>query len=470
MQDDATPATARARETGRARGSVIAIIGAGFSGTMAAVHLLRTLPPDYSVLLCERSGRFARGLAFASSGTPHVLNVRSTNMSAFPDQPAHFEEWLDRGSARGGAESVRTEAGRFATRRLYGSYLRALLYEALQRAPGRLRLQPEAVDSIVPTPGGYRLLGGGGRSWDVAGVVLAVGNLPSRRLSDGVVFHDPWADDATSGLLAGRPMLVVGTGLTMVDLVLATREHGFAGPIVVLSRRGLLPQRHAAPGGTWPKPEFTAEERVSLLAMLRRVRAEVAAAAEGGIGWRAVIDALRPVTVELWRGLPARERSRFLRHLRPYWDVHRHRTAPDVADAFEAMLTAGTVQVRRGRLGAIERRGDGAVVSWQPRGGGDAQTLSVQRVIFATGVPASDEGDPLIASLSKQGLARIEPHGLGLAVTEALQIIGSDGEVTPGLWALGPIVRGAFWECTAVPDIRVQARMVADEIARACVG
>jgi uncharacterized NAD(P)/FAD-binding protein YdhS len=168
--------------------------------------------------------------------------------------------------------------------------------------------------------------------------------------------------------------------------------------------------------------------------------------------------------------LPARERSRFLRHLRPYWDVHRHRTAPDVADAFEAMLADGVVQVRRGRLGAIERHGDGAVVSWQPRGGGDAQTLSVQRVIFATGVPASDAGDPLIASLSKQGLARIEPHGLGLAVTEALQLIGADGGVAPCLWALGPLVRGVFWECTAVPDIRVQARMVAEEIARTYAG
>ena len=183
-----------------------------------------------------------------------------------------------------------------------------------------------------------------------------------------------------------------------------------------------------------------------------------------------MIDALRPVTVELWRGLPQLERDRFLRHLRPYWDVHRHRMAPDVAAAFEAMLAAGEVQVRRGRLGAIERRGDGAVVSWHPRGGGDARTLEVQRVIFATGVPASDQGDPLIASLSAQGLSRIEPHGLGLAVTEALQLIGAGGNVTPRLWALGPVVRGVFWECTAVPDIRVQARMVAEEVARTCAG
>jgi len=464
MQDVTTPAEAQAREAGR----VIAIIGAGFSGTMAAIHLLRTLPPDCSILLCERSGRFARGLAFASSGTPHLLNVRAANMSGFPDQPDHFQEWLDQRGDSAGDEVAQTEAGRFATRRLYGTYLRSLLYEALQRAPGRLRLQTEAVEGILSVPGGYQLVGAGGRITEVAGVVLAVGNLPSRRRSDGVVFHDPWADDAATRLMAGRPMLVVGTGLTMVDLVLATRKHGFIGPIVVLSRRGLLPQRHAAPGGTWPRPDFTAEERVSLLALLRRVRAEVRTAAARGIGWRAVIDALRPVTVELWRGLPAGERSRFLRHLRPYWDVHRHRTAPDVADAFEAMLADGSVKVQRGRLGSIERSGDGAMVWWLPRGGGDAQTLSVQRVIFATGVPASDEGDPLTASLSKQGLARIEPHGLGLAVTEALQIIGADGEVTPGLWALGPIVRGVFWECTAVPDIRVQARMVAEAVAKVC--
>src|ERR1700722_20306621 len=175
---------------------------------------------------------------------------------------------------------------------------------------------------------------------------------------------------------------------------------------------------------------------------------------------------MRPVTVELWRGLPPRERDRFLRHLRPYWDVHRHRMAPDVADAFEAMLAEGAVEVVRGRLATIERRGDGAVVCWRPRGGTDARTLTVQRVIFATGVPASDERDPLIASLAAQGLARIEPNGLGLAVDETLQLVGADGQVTPFLWALGPIVRGMFWECTAVPDIRVQARMVGDAVAQ----
>ena len=463
MQDTVVPATDFARSSG---GGVIAIIGAGFSGTMAAIHLLRTLPVDHRVLLCERSGRFARGLAYASSGAPHLLNVRAANMSAFPDQPKHFVQWLDRQDARAAAEVAISDAGRFATRRLYGRYLRALLFETLQRAPGRLRLQTTAVEGISSTPGGYRLLGAGGRTTDVAGVVLAVGNLPSRRRSDGVVFHDPWTDDATIGLTAGRPMLVVGSGLTMVDLALAMRQHGFVGPIAVLSRRGLLPQRHAASGGSWPTPKFTAAERVSLLAMLRHVRADVRAAAARGIGWRAVIDALRPVTVELWRGLPQRERDRFLRHLRPYWDVHRHRMAPDVANAFEAMLAAGEVQVRRGRLGAIERRGADAMVSWRPRGGGDVRTLEVQRVIFATGVPASDERDPLIASLSAQGLARIEPHGLGLVVTDALQLIGAAGSVTPRLWALGPVVRGVFWECTAVPDIRVQARLVAEEIAR----
>ena len=323
---------------------------------------------------------------------------------------------------------------------------------------------------MAPTPGGYRLVGAGGRATEVAGLVLAVGNLPSRLRSDGVVFHDPWVDDATTGLAAGRPMLVIGTGLTMVDLALAMRGHGFGGPIMVLSRRGLLPQRHAAPGGTWPTPDFSPAERASVLALLRRVRAEVRAAAARGIGWRAVIDALRPVTVELWRGLPPAERDRFLRHLRPYWDVHRHRMAPDVADAFEAMLAGGAVQVLRGRLATVERRGEDALVAWRPRGGGAARTLTVQRVIVATGVPASDERDPLIASLASQGLARIEPHGLGLAVTEALQLIGAGGEVTPGLWALGPIVRGVFWECTAVPDIRVQARMVADEIAKTYAG
>ena len=179
-----------------------------------------------------------------------------------------------------------------------------------------------------------------------------------------------------------------------------------------------------------------------------------------------MIDGLRPITAELWRGLPATERTRFLRHLRPWWDAHRHRIAPTVADRFEAMLREGKLTIRRGRVRDVERDGKCAVVSVQGLGAGPVERLTIQRLIYTTGPGSAAGTDALINSLIAQGLARTDPQGIGLQVTDALELVGADGAPTPRLWALGPIVRGVFWECTAVPDIRQQARAAADVIAR----
>lgn len=440
---------------------VVAIIGAGFSGTMAAIHLRHVLPPDHVIYLFDRTGRFARGPAYAATDAPHLLNVRSVNMSALPDDPGHFERWLAAQSARLPDEVARTEAGVFATRRLYGRYLRALLYEEMAASGGRVRLGADEVTGLSRIPEGWRLQCSSGREVVAAGIVLAIGNLPSKQPCDGVVHYDPWAPAATAGLRPDEPVLIVGTGLTMIDLALGMRARGFAGPIVALSRRGLTPQRHGEGGPAWPCPDFTTAERASLLGMLRRVRAEIRQAALQGVGWRPVIDGLRPATAALWQGLPPAERSRFLRHVRPFWDIHRHRMAPAAAQRYDALIAAGALRIKRGRLVGVEAADGCAQVSVQGRGSGAAETLRVQRVIYATGAAAAAAADGLVAGLLAAGLARTDQHGMGLDVTETLELAGGSRA-----WALGPIVRGVFWECTAVPDIRVQARMIAGQVAR----
>ena len=450
-------------------GPAVAIIGAGFSGTMAAIHLRRVLPPDYIVVLFDRTGRFARGPAYAMSKTPHLLNVRSVNMSALPDDPSHFERWLGGQASHWPGEVQTTEVGTFATRRLYGRYLRALLYEEMTLSGGRVRLCASDTVGLTPSNGGWTLHLAGGRSMTAAAVVLAVGNLPSTRPSDGLVFHDPWATQATAGLCQDEPVLIVGTGLTMVDLALGMRAQGFGGPIIALSRRGLVPQRHGPPAPPTPGPNFNESTRRSLPLLLRAMRRHLRAAAADGSDWRPLIDGLRPVTAALWRGLPRQERERFLRHLRPYWDVHRHRMAPGVADAFAALIEGGTLQLKRGRVSGIERlSGPGgplARVSIRDHGAAAADTMEVQRVIHATGIGAGTAQDGLIADLISAGQARTDEHGMGLDVTETLRVIDHDGHPQARLWALGPIVRGVFWECTAVPDIRLQARLIATEMA-----
>lgn len=435
----------------------IAVIGSGFSGTIAAIQLSRTVACDRPILLCERSESFALGLAYATSLPHHLLNVRAANMSAFPAEPRHFEAWL----AQEGAGAHHTEAGAFASRGTYGRYLKAILLDAICRCdlPGQLRPLPDAVVDLVPTAEGYELVGAGGRRFRVAGAVLATGHVPPPVPADPRHVTDPWRAGATTGLDPDLPVLILGLGLTMVDILLALRAGGFRGPVVALSRRGLLPQRHRATR-PWPMPDFAAEERRSVRQAMRRLRREVAAAAAHGVDWRAVVDSIRPITAELWRGWPEAEQRRFLRHVRRWWDIHRHRMAPPNADALEAELAAGSLRTVAGRVKGMRFEADAVRVDYQGVAG--PAELSVQRVISATGLESAVRTtDPFMRSLVRRGLVRWDRLGFGIDVSDGLEAIGRDGRPVRGLWALGPVTRGIFWECIAVPDIREQAERLA---------
>jgi len=230
---------------------------------------------------------------------------------------------------------------------------------------------------------------------------------------------------------------------------------------VAMSRGGLLPTRHA-PVATWPTPHFTLAEEQSLPLLMAQLRDQAFAAAEQGVDWRAVIDSMRPITASLWSRLPLAERRRFLRHARRYWDVHRHRMAPPHADLIESMVNEGSLQVLGGRIASMESTGPAVRVHYTPRGAKAEEVLPVQRVILASGLEHIDRTrDPLMQRLLDRGLIRVDKQGLGLDVTDGLNVVRQDGTPAERIWALGPIVRGVFWECVAVPDIRVQASHVA---------
>ncbi len=441
----------------------IAVIGAGFSGTIAALQLLRRLPQDQPVLLCERSPEFGRGLAYATGDNNHLLNVRATNMSALSDEPLHFQDWLKRHAEQASSTDGlhETEAGLFASRGLYGQYLRSILDYVMRETAGhaQLRLMPDDVLDVLSTDhGGYELVCASGQHLPVAGVVLAVGNLPHEESDDPNICRNAWGEKAWRPLDPDRPVLVVGTGLTMVDVAISLRRRGFKGGVIALSRGGLLPARHAAVATPWPTPHFTMAEETSLQQLMARLRDEVFAAAEAGIDWRAVIDSMRPVTSSIWSRLPQAERRRFLRHARRYWDVHRHRLAPPHADLIDEMIAEGALCVLGGRIRSMADGADGVRVRYSPRDGAGEAELLVQRVIMASGVEhISRTRDPLMQRLIDRGLVRVDAQGLGLDVTDGLNVVRADGTPAERIWALGPIVRGVFWECVAVPDIRVQA-------------
>ena len=436
----------------------VAVIGGGFSGTMAAIQLARVLQADQPILLCERGTAFGTGVAYSTALPGHLLNVRAANMSAFASDPAHFDAWISAGGPEDDVHAHRTEAGLFASRGTYGRYLKSILYEALRRGnnPGQLRLLPDEIVDCARTADGFELVSGSGRRYRARAVVLATGHVPPAPSPDRRYVTDPWMPGAVEGLERTAPVLVLGTGLTMVDIVLSLRQHGFAGPIIALSRRGALAQPHQ-PTTPWPMPAFSAEERGSVRLLMRRLRAEAKAARRHGADWRAVVDSIRPITAEIWRGWSKPERRRFLRHARRWWDVHRHRMAPPNAAAIEAAIADGSLSVLAGRVTGMRFDVDAVRVAYQT-GAGTTEALAVQRVIAATGFESAVRTrDRLMQRLIEAGLVRLDALGFGIEVTENLEVVGADGAVVPNLWALGPIVRGMFWECIAVPDIRQQA-------------
>jgi uncharacterized NAD(P)/FAD-binding protein YdhS len=438
----------------------IAVIGGGFSGAATALHLARLLRGGPPVTLFERTGRVGPGLAYGTVSPSHILNVRAANMSAFPDDPAHFERWLALDSGQAG-DRHESEAGLFASRRLYARYL-CDTFDAEGGARAH-RVSAEIVD-CERDRGGFILTDASGTQHFAGTVVLATGHVAPHAAVDPRHVTDPWDPRFLTGLDPVEPILIRGTALTMVDVVLTLREAGFTGPITALSRRGALPQAHCTTL-PWPLPKLEDRERATVLGVMRRLRREVALARHDGVDWRAVIDAIRPITADIWQGWSLDERRRFLRHARRWWDIHRHRMAPPVAARLADEVRKGALLVENGRLSDLIPEKDGLRACWTGRGG-EKRDLLCQRVIDAVGLVGMRDVRPgLIDRLISRGLARIDLLGMGLDVGDDLNVRAADGRPVSGLWALGPMVRGTFWECIAVPDIRRQAAACAARVA-----
>ncbi|MET0272622.1 MAG: FAD/NAD(P)-binding protein [Phenylobacterium sp.] len=430
--------------------STVAVIGGGFSGLLTAIHLLRS-DPTLVVRLVERSPRFGRGRAYQTAHPDHLLNVRASNMSAFPDRPEHFREWLGDGPDA------------FVSRGRYGDYLQGLLREAVSdpTRAGRFLLEADEAVAIEPVGGRHRVMLGLGRDFEADAVVLALGLLPPAPppgASPEVLAHpayvaDPWRLDPATA--PEGEILLLGSGLTMVDLALSLA--GESRRLTALSRHGLVSRSHGPTGATPPPEGALTTPRVALRSL--RVQAEK-------VGWREAVDSIRPLTSDIWRGWSASQRRRFLRHARPWWDVHRHRMAPAIAARLSGLVVSADLEVLAGRLEAVELEGEGFRVRYRPRGETGTVTRDFAAIVNCTG----PRGDPeevevgLLADLRRRGALRRDPLGLGLDVDDALRVIGADGRPTPGLFAVGPLTRAAVWEALAVPDLRTQTADVARSV------
>lgn len=441
------------------------VVGGGFSGALFALRAVEN--PANRVVLIERGSAVGRGVAYGACDGYHRLNVPLFRMEV--GLVPGFEEWLRRHRPEELAVGGDSPRDAFVTRRAFGAYIEAMTERAI--AAGRLtRLRGQVVE--IGREGEPYVALQDGRLLTGTHVVLATGNLPptTPRIADAgvldssVFIPDPWhlQDDRLPA--PDRTVLLIGTGLTMVDVALRLARGGHTGPIVALSRHGLLPGRHVQ-GGQW-RNAFESGP-LPPRAAFRRLRQEASAAQAQGVPWQRVVDAIRPSLASLWISWTQDERRRFLRHCRTLWDVRRHRMPQSVAAEIDGLLAAN-LSIRAGRIELLERREDGAVVTFRPRGARDSLAIEVASIVNCTGPRSSFEGmnEPAFVKLKERGLVVPDELGLGIR-TFGCAVLDRYGMPSDWLFALGPLTRPEWWEITAVPEISAQTHYLANHLGPA---
>lgn len=441
-----------------AMASSVAIIGFGFSGLMVTYQLVTALASNSTIYVIAEDLR-GLGMAYGTEDVAHLLNVPAGRMGATPDAVDGFFRWLY--SAEGALAKQRLklkqsyQAGDFVPRALYGAYLSDIWQRTQDMAIQQrctIKLVEATATRIVVEPA-LAVLTSRGDAIAVDKIVLAIGNETKRifpHLTSPHIIQNPWAPGVFDGAASwASPVMVMGAGLTAIDTLVSLRRSGYTGEVLVASRHGKWPEKHAAeiPAFTFDAAEIFSQQR--LQHYVRLVRKKIKVHGE----WRAVIDALRPHTQAMWQRLSMKDQQRFIRRLMPLWNIHRHRMAPQIA----------TVPVQACRSIEVQQEGDTLTVTLQQK---DSTTHRVSRLINCTGtlLDVTKTGNMLLRQMLADRV--VEPHanGLGIAVDPYYRAWGA---AHPNLFVIGTLMTGQWLESTAVPELRVQAAAIAATLGEA---
>jgi uncharacterized NAD(P)/FAD-binding protein YdhS len=454
---------------------VIAIVGGGFTGAMTLANLLRLddeLESPLHIVLIDRQPAIGDGVAYLSNDARHLLNVPASHMSAWPDRPADFLAF-----ARDLDPAV--SAGDFLPRRIYGQYVRRRLIEVANTVGDLLSVEilKDEVTRLIPCESSsWNIETALGRSIRADLAVLAVGHRPpddpfGRQWAGprNRFIADPWAALVVSQIRPDEPVLLLGSGLTAVDAMLALDRKDRTAPITVVSRRGLMPLPHLRQ----PKPPadlstllndwLDPARPLTICKLFSSIGNYVATAEAEGIDWRQVIDGMRPAISQLWGRLDSTQRGRFLRHVRPFWEIHRHRMAPEVLEAIEGLRRRKILEIAAGGAVCAVADADGVNVTLSRRGNSANRTMRVSWVINCTGPGAHNRHSthPVIRPLLESGVLCHDEFDLGLLADSQGRAIDAAGKVLSSLLVAGTLRKSTLWESTAVPELRHQAQMVA---------
>ncbi|TDV67880.1 FAD/NAD(P)-binding protein [Pseudomonas sp. LP_7_YM] len=453
----------------------ILIVGGGLSGTLLAVHLLR-LPGQRRIVIVESRSELGRGEAYSATDPGHTLNGNAARMSVDPDDADDLTRWLAEFIAAGGwpesDEQHAPVAELFAPRGIFGLYVQQRLAEA--QALGApygstvehvrsevMDLQTEASGIRLTLADNTRL---SGRFAVLATGMFAAARTPQHGSNDlNAAAVDPWDIEGMRRLDPEGRVLIIGSGLTMVDALVSLEKAGHRGPIDVFSRHGLLPHVRRQPPA-WP--DFLAADHSirSTRQLVRALREQCDQALAQGIDWQAPLDTVRVHIPRLWSQATDLQRRQFVRHVRPWWESHHHRSPPPSAQLLDRLLQAGRLSIHAASLQAVLDRNPGQVrISVRHRAEEQLTQVSGAALINSTGIQYDWRrvDRALTRQLLARGLVQPGPLALGIAADPGGAVLDAGGRVSGRLFAMGPPLRGLWWESTAVTDVALQAKALA---------
>lgn len=469
--------------TDRTDGAVlkVAIIGGGLTGAVLALRLagLRAdlgSAAQFDITVFEPRAELGRGLAYDSRDPAHRINVPADKMSLYPEDDGIFARWfVETGELERDAQALAGDGRLYPRRETFGRFVHQLLKPLL--ASDRISHIRQRVDKVRYEAGRYVLQTGQGSLFPADFLVIATSHPAPRAPAqldllkgDPRFIPDATVPKALAGIAPSDRVLVIGSGLTSADVIASLDRQRHRGPITVFSRRGLRSRPHSLvplePFGDFLEPPVR-----SARALLRRVRAEIAHATTAGIGWQAVIDAVRSQGRAIWQALPVEERRRLVRHLRPYWDVHRFRLAPQLTEVLEKRVADGSLRYLAASLAGVNYDGPSSPigVALKTRGEGPLQEHLFDAVVVTTG-PAHGgiiASQPFLTALNDLGLVHMDETGLGLACDLGSHALDLRGRPVPGLYVAGPLARGTFGELMGLPQVTAHAIDVATALLEA---
>jgi uncharacterized NAD(P)/FAD-binding protein YdhS len=460
----------------------IVIVGGGFCGTMTAVNLIRNATCPLKITIVNSGAPFRRGVAFISYSETHLLNVAAGKMSAFPDDAAHFTNWVHSKDEYSGFETGLLEET-YLPRNLYGEYLLHIWDATLASKKNDIEVSiiEDTVIDLEYTGTGINILLEKKPHFAADYAVLATGNALPRNpeiknmsyYSSPSYYKNPWNINAVSNLHKGLDVLIIGNGLTMVDTVIGLIENGFTKKIYSLSTNGfgVLPHRHF--GLVYKGLVEELEEPYELSKLFKLIHKHIKKVRKLGISAGPVIDSIRPYSQKIWQSFTDEEKKKFLKKLRYLWGVARHRLPILIYDIIKDLRINGQLLIYEGKLIDIEESDRGVTVTFYNGKEKRNESILVERVINCTGPETSiyKTLNPLLRNLAEKGIISSDPLELGInADISTYHIINAKGQKSGTIFTLGTNLKGLLWETIAVPELRVQSQQLSKILLEACEG